>query len=691
MSDKFKSVPRKVCAAALLFCLTISLGFANFGFALSEIQITVDSSKVIGTNNFSLGFGLAGADVRIWKDRSTLRDLARQANFKIIRVYEHGLGKPCTYWDENTRTGTWDWTNIDELLRRIFEIGAEPYVLLGFYSWELGRLSSTPKGMLNDPVTGLPYPDQWGPYCAEWVRHFKQAGFAVRYYEIINEPHHYFGWPATQPKLDYYMKLFNAAAKAMRAVNPKVQLGCDQSMMKNVLNYFISNGENLDFFSYHTYATGDLSAMDSEILQAAETKYISETANVYGVDKAREVYKAKRGIDLPVIDSENNVNYCYSRGTDPRIQKVLGAVYNALVFRTFMLKNFVSNLYYCFATSASQEQLNPSGGAGFGMVNSDDNKPWYPYLVHKMLGQNLAVGDKLLETSSSSQDLRVIAWIHQEVLNVLLICKVDAARTVTFQGLTGQFNYSKIDNTISWKTPAVQTGTIDASKPIAMNGYTVMLLQGKASTISGFSDGFESGNFNKWTGTSAGSGDSTTVGTSQPHHGIYSARFTSDGAGSEYAYCYETISSSTELYVRGYFYVSRSGIVDNGDRFYFIVFRAGSNNVAYAGWRKTGGVVKWTLLIKSGTTSVVAYSTASPSLNRWYSIELHWKKDSTNGLGELWVDGTRVCAITGKNTAYYGNLSQVRFGLAALYYCGRTTTYGDCIKISSTYNGPENS
>jgi len=476
MNRRFR-IMRRVLILILLLPLLSSFQLVSHAFALVPIDVIVESSKVIGTNSFSLGFTLDGDDIRKWRDSDVLRGLAGEANFKLVRFYEHRLGKPCTYWYQSTKTGTWNWKDIDLLVRRIFEIGAEPLILLGFYSWQLQKLSSTPTGMSNDPKTGLPYPDQWGAYCAEWVRHFKEVGLPVRYYEMIGEPNHYFGWPATQPKLSYYMKLYNSASKAMRNINPKVLIGCDDCLLKTVLDYFIAYGENLGFLSYHAYGTGNLAATDAEILQAAETKWIGETTNLYGVEKARQLYKNARGINLPVINAENNVNFQYTKGSDPRTQQMLGAVYNALAFRTYMLKNFAYNGYYHFASSASTEQLKPTGGMGFGMVNLDNNRPWYPYYVNKMLGSNLAVGDKLVKATSTSGDIRAVAWIHKEKLMILLVCKVNQARTVYLHGLTGQLYYSKVDNTISWKTPKVQVGTMACNSAITMSGYTVMLLQ----------------------------------------------------------------------------------------------------------------------------------------------------------------------------------------------------------------------
>jgi len=205
-------------------------------------------------------------------------------------------------------------------------------------------------------------------------------------------------------------------------------------------------------------------------------------------------------------------------------------------------------------------------------------------------------------------------------------------------------------------------------------------------------DGFESGNFSRWTSTQLSSGEIATVTKTLPHHGTYSARFASNGTGgTEWAYCYENIVNSRELYVRAYFYVSTSGIAQNGDRICLMQLNAGGSNinVAYAGWRNVSGVVKWYLSIRNGSSLLYADSASTPALNTWYCVELHWKKDVVNGQGDMWINGAKTCSISGKNTAFYGDVTTVRFGLAAVYYCGPTTAYCDCVRMSTAYIDPE--
>jgi hypothetical protein len=113
-----------------------------------------------------------------------------------------------------------------------------------------------------------------------------------------------------------------------------------------------------------------------------------------------------------------------------------------------------------------------------------------------------------------------------------------------------------------------------------------------------------------------------------------------------------------------------------------IVFRAGANNVAFAGWRKTGGVVRWCLTLRVGTGYLDVYSSTTPVVNHWYNVELYWGKDAVNGFGVLMVDGVEVCGVGSRNTAAYVDVSQIRLGLAILTNCASATLYCDNCQIT---------
>jgi hypothetical protein len=428
-----------------------------------RVDVTVDGAAVAGINLWSPGFQLDGPDIRQWDEQPGLRTLAEGAGFKMVRFFEHRYGKACTAWDESTRTGTWDWSRTDRIVRSIVDIGAEPFVVLGFYSWTLDLISSAPEGMSSDPATGLPYPDQWGAYCAAWVSHFRDAGLPVRYYEIINEPYHYFGWPADDRLLGHFMELFNAAALAMRAENPDILLGNDASIFKTVLQRFIADGEPLDFMSFHRYGLDDPGLPDADAMDAAETRFLVDSTNIWSPDHAAQIYRDATGLDLPILNTEGN--FCDE--PDPRTQQMAGAVYTALSLRAFLLKNVRASIYFTFGGTE----------ADIGMVNVDTGEPWYPFMVYQMIGPTLSPGDELVESVSSSEDVRALAWRHEGRLAILLVVKVDQPRLITVTGAGEPLGVQKIDTSIPWDSPAIQEGSATAASPLVTEGYAVALLK----------------------------------------------------------------------------------------------------------------------------------------------------------------------------------------------------------------------
>lgn len=454
-----------VCPMLLLVIILDVATFAPPVSAASAVEIMIDQSKTVGTNQLSLGFVLHW-DFPAFLNNSTLRTLAKNMYPRMVRFYSPRV-EPCTSWSESIKTGTFNWATVDLLVQRILEIGATPLICLGYCNPD-GSLQ-IPLGMAKNPNTRLPYPASYAAYCAAWVKHFKSTGKNVIYYQIVNEPFVYYGWDRSETELiGNFAKLFNAAIKSMRAANPSVRVGSDVGLQKKFLDYFVVNGELLDFLSFHKYALGESGGTDAYALSQAKNQYFLQgTLNWYSVDEARQIYYNKRGKTLPVFISEHNLNYAYQNGTDPRNQQMVGAVYTALVLKQSVLKGISNCMYYQLSSNASS----------FGMIDSTANRPCYPYYVEKMVGSNLAVGDRIVSITSSSSQVSALAWIHNGKLCLLLTCEVTEQRITHFHGITGRLNYTKIDNTYSWKTPRVQTGTIDSTTSLSLNGYTVILLQ----------------------------------------------------------------------------------------------------------------------------------------------------------------------------------------------------------------------
>jgi hypothetical protein len=303
----------------------------------------------------------------------------------------------------------------------------------------------------------------------EWVKHFENVSLPVRYYEVLHEPHHYYGWGGSDAeRFDSFAECFKAASEAMRKENSQVLIGNDNSMVLSVQKKMLAKGIRVDFLSWHGYLSKDKTESDTSLIYKAE----NDEGVTYGpedfIEPARKAYYDAVGKWLPVIQSGGNLNYDYANGTDIRIQQMLNAVTESLRLRMYVLKqsNVTYNIYYNFGGSGLSD-------SNFGMVNLDDNTPWYPYYANKIIGSNVEVGDQIVESQSSSGDIASLAWVNSNKLNILLICKVRQSKLVDIAGVSGAFEYLKIDDS----TKQIQTGTTGVSLRITMNGYTVILLR----------------------------------------------------------------------------------------------------------------------------------------------------------------------------------------------------------------------
>ena len=194
MGKKFRAPAIKLSVFLVIIGTLITPQINVFG---ATATITVTSNQLTA-NAYSPGFQLTGNDAWKWRSSSTIQTLSKNMNSQYVRFFNN-LFEPCTQWYESTKTGTWDWTELDKQVKAIFAIGAEPIIVLGFYSWTTKTLQ-VPDGMAFISKTGgLPSPDSWAAYCKAYVSHFKQLNLPVRYYEIFNEPFNYWkvdGWPA---------------------------------------------------------------------------------------------------------------------------------------------------------------------------------------------------------------------------------------------------------------------------------------------------------------------------------------------------------------------------------------------------------------------------------------------------------------------------------------------------------------
>ncbi|MGD8546037.1 MAG: dockerin type I domain-containing protein [Candidatus Bathyarchaeota archaeon] len=682
--------------AALVLIALLVLAWAQFHLQLASAAtyINVDPTVALMRNKLQIGFQPLYSSSNL-NSRSDVLQLYKDLKPKIVRVFdwrpESERLDPCVRWYESSRSGSFDWRDVDRIIDMIFDMGAEPLICLGSSGsmYPASRYDSRylPRGMTLQSNT-LPAYDQFAAYCREWVEHFKETNRPVRYYEIWNEAHGYFDWGGEDTtRLRSWMDFWITCEREMHAENPDILIGNDQTNMKKVLEAFIDRDANLGFISYHKYDTGSRTTPDSEVFTAAETLRFQETSNDYGAKGAQERwYEAKREL-IPIINSESNMNWGYSP-TDPRLQKMSGAVWNALCLRKEVLEGVDYHVYF--------DEYSYTGWngvpEGFGMVDwSREPKKWYPYYVYLWFGNHLAFGDMIIETSSSG-NIRSLGWLGNNMMNILIIHKASYTETARIQGVQGEFKYYKIDESYSYTSPRMQEGTLDITKDIVLNGYTVMLLQREIGNGANrlFEDDLESGDFSAWSGLTTTDIDYAKVFLETSYSGSYGAVFTTLSSISETrrACAYITVEESQEIYARGYFKIATGlPLNDENDRFTLIQFLSLDESIIcnLQVRRSTGADRFYILAGENMVTSGPPY----PESDTWYCIEFFIKVHSTEGVLKAYVDNAEILSLRNVNTAVYGNVGIIRFGLTnSINVEHAVAVFGDNFVVSDGYIGP---
>jgi len=188
-----------------------------------------------------------------------------------------------------------------------------------------------------------------------------------------------------------------------------------------------------------------------------------------------------------------------------------------------------------------------------------------------------------------------------------------------------------------------------------------------------FSDGFESNNFDAWTGTSG----SPSIVEDPVRQGSYAAQ-----ADAAYDYWHKTISEQTTFYLRFYFQYS--------DILYFNAVEVYAGATKIGTWQPMADG-KMRYIYKNGGSDeyLPAYAGYAANLQtgEWYCLEIKHTIDGSNGEVEMWLDEVSCGSVSGKDTNNYGNIDSFRMGRG--YGAGTCAITYDSVVAADTYIGPE--
>jgi len=181
--------------------------------------------------------------------------------FKMVRF--HGVfddDMSVILMENNGKTLTYSWFNVDQVYDFLLSIGMKPYVELSFMPELIasngGKHTIMHYKAITDPPATM---NDWYNLIVAFETHFiERYGIdevASWYQECWNEPNCGF-WAGN---LTQYFQFFQTTSQAMKSVSPRLKIGgpvtCESGYIPDFLDFVKKNNVAYDFIATHEYPT----------------------------------------------------------------------------------------------------------------------------------------------------------------------------------------------------------------------------------------------------------------------------------------------------------------------------------------------------------------------------------------------------------------------------------------------------
>jgi Glycosyl hydrolases family 39 len=411
-----------------------------------SIDVQVDWEKttgqttpfMFGTNGAEIAYPEAVADT-VFKKRFT------DTGIRLVRVHGDLLGK----WT-NPSTKSWDSAK----LKAAYDAFSPnpPTLIQNIPGW--------PSWMAQDK-DGLLAPseyDRYAAFCAELVEILNlQQKRKIVYWEPLNEQDTRY---KKAGKLDELWKIYNKTAKAMKAKDASIRVGGPALTYDDagtLASFLKASAGNVDFVSWHRYATGDANASNDELMSIASE--FGDQVKTFRRITTQYIPSRK----VPLLLGEYNINYTWDSG-EQRQNSSIGAVWFASVLKS------LADAGINMATSWHLKD------GIYGMIGPDnDLRP----AASVFTWANKYLVGAVVEGTSSQSAVEVMAVRQKDQSRSLLLINKGArpaALTIKttdklpWEAATGSF--FRLDD------KGVRKGSLDAlsKAPLTLPGYSLVLL-----------------------------------------------------------------------------------------------------------------------------------------------------------------------------------------------------------------------
>jgi xylan 1,4-beta-xylosidase len=408
------------CLCAIVFCFFEVIPTSTFGqtpqrSAAQPETVNVDLSAPAHPfpHFWEQMFGSGRAILTLRESyRRDLRDVKRVTDFKYVRFHAILDDEVGVYDEDAHGNHVYNFSYVDQIYDGLLENGVRPFVELSFMPGKLAASQIFQSFWYRPNVSPPKSMEEWGDLISHLARHLVDRygidEVSRWYFEVWNEPNLDF-W-AGDPKEQTYYQLYDATARALKAVSPRLRVGGPATAQAAWVDRFIrhvsENAVPADFVSTHVYGNDSSADVFGTKQPIPRTQMVCRAAQ-----KVHDQVKSSDRPDLPIIFSEYNASY--KNETDVTDSVFMGPWLADTIRQCDGLMDILA--YWTFSDVFEEQGVvkQPFYG-GFGLIAEGGvPKPSFNafQLLHRLSERRIATGsDSALVTKQPDGTLVMAIW-----------------------------------------------------------------------------------------------------------------------------------------------------------------------------------------------------------------------------------------------------------------------------------------
>jgi xylan 1,4-beta-xylosidase len=358
-------------------------------------------------------FGSGRAILSLRDDyRSDLRAVKAVTGFEYVRFHAIFHDEVGLYDEDAKGNPVYNFSYVDQIYDSLLQNGVRPFVELSFMPKKLAAEQDVHvfwyHPIVSPPKSWAKWSDMIKAFAQHLIDRYGIDEVSRWYFEVWNEPNLDF-W-AGVPKEATYYQLYDATARALKAVSPRLRVGgpstAQAAWVDRFIRHCVENHVPVDFVSTHVY--GNDSALD--VFGTNETiprdQMVCRAAR-----KVHDQVQASTRPELPLIFSEYNASY--KNEPDVTDSTFMGPWLADTIRQCDGLTEMMS--YWTFSdVFEEQGVIKVPFYGGFGVMAEDDlPKPIFNAfrMLHELGGTRIDVNsNSALVTRRADGSLDIAVW-----------------------------------------------------------------------------------------------------------------------------------------------------------------------------------------------------------------------------------------------------------------------------------------